>query len=313
MVYLVVSIDVEEEGLFSGAYPTNPGVENLKHLEKLEFLTRDFGIPLTLLTAHSVANSPWCVDTLKLWREERGAEIGAHLHHWSTPPIVEQGRGEPMLSDDIPMDVLREKFHSLLDSLERNFGHRPASFRMGRWDFGKQVETLLPELGFTVDSSASPLRYGPPGTDRFLTPVEPWWLPCTGSQGQRVLEVPITVLPVWGPLARMARAGVAPFSHRTRRKLLAKFKAVAAMGIQPVWFPLFSMKMAARAHINNGGSVLCMFFHSSELMPGQSPHFPDEASVQAMLLKIRRFIEYVRGITEVRGATLGQMRELLSL
>ena len=40
---LVVSIDVEEEGLFFGRYPrTPPGVTNVAELFRLEFIPRDF-------------------------------------------------------------------------------------------------------------------------------------------------------------------------------------------------------------------------------------------------------------------------------
>lgn len=309
MVYLAISVDVEEEGLFSGAYPRSPTVENLRHLDKLDFLYREFGLPLTLLTAYPVVMDPSSRDVLLRWREERGAEIGAHLHHWNTPPLVELGLPDPVPSDSVPLEVLREKFATLVRAIEGKLGVRPESFRMGRWDFGRQVEALLPEFGFRVDSSVAPLRHGPQGADRFLCPADPYWLP---QAEPRVLEVPITVLPLWGALPRMAHSVATHLSERWRGRFLARFKSVAAMGIQPVWFPLFSMNMAARLHIRRGGRVLCMFFHSSELMPGQSPHFPDEAAVQSMLFKIGRFVERLRSVTEVRGVTLSQLPELLA-
>ncbi len=309
MVYLVISIDVEEEGLFTGAYPRSPTVENLRHLDKLDFLYREFGLPLTLLTAYPVAMDPFCRDVLRRWRDERGAEIGAHLHHWNTPPVVELGLPDPVPSDKVPLELLREKFSNLVQAIEVKLGVKPASFRMGRWDFGRQVEALLPEFGFSVDSSVAPLRHGPKGADRFLSPVDPYWLP---NADPKVLEVPITVLPLWRPLPRMAHAAASLLPEGGRGQFLARFKAVAATGIQPVWFPLFSMNTAARLHLRRGGCVLCMFFHSSELMPGQSPHFPDEAAVRVMLDKIRSFVRQLRSITEVRGATLSQLPGLLA-
>ena len=56
---LVISIDVEEEGLFSGRYArTPPGVTNVAALERLAFIPRDFGLPLTLLVTYQVARDP---------------------------------------------------------------------------------------------------------------------------------------------------------------------------------------------------------------------------------------------------------------
>jgi len=53
---LVFSIDVEEEGLFSGRYPRiPPGVTNVAHLSRLESIPREFSLPLTLLVTYRVA------------------------------------------------------------------------------------------------------------------------------------------------------------------------------------------------------------------------------------------------------------------
>ena len=42
---LVISIDVEEEGLFFGQYPrTPPGVTNVAELARLEFIPEEFGL-----------------------------------------------------------------------------------------------------------------------------------------------------------------------------------------------------------------------------------------------------------------------------
>ena len=42
---LVISLDVEEEGLFSGRYPRESGVTNVAELRRLEFIPREFGLP----------------------------------------------------------------------------------------------------------------------------------------------------------------------------------------------------------------------------------------------------------------------------
>ena len=50
-----------------------------------------------------------------------------------------------------------------------------------------------------------------------------------------------------------------------------------------------------------------MFLHSSELCPGASPANPTDASVQRMLLKIRRFLEWLKTQGPLEGVTLSQL------
>src|SRR5574340_349784 len=97
---LVISIDVEEEGLFSGAYPrTPPGVSNVANLQRLEFIPREFGFPLTLLITYHAALDPAARKVLEYWRDHYGTEIGAHLHPWHTPPFADLFEPEPVRSE----------------------------------------------------------------------------------------------------------------------------------------------------------------------------------------------------------------------
>ena len=93
---LVISLDVEEEGLFSGRYPRESAVTNVAELRRLEFIPRDFGFPLTLLVSYRVARDPAACEVLARWRDLHGAEIGVHLHPWSTPPFADLARPEPV-------------------------------------------------------------------------------------------------------------------------------------------------------------------------------------------------------------------------
>ena len=87
-LYLVITLDVEEEGLFSGSYPASgAGVTNVHELQRLEFIPREFGFPLTLLATYPVAQDTAAREVLISWREKHGAEIGVHLHPWNTPPF----------------------------------------------------------------------------------------------------------------------------------------------------------------------------------------------------------------------------------
>ena len=194
---LIISIDVEEEGLFSGQYPrTPPGVTNVAELSRLEFIPRDFGLPLTLLVSYQVARDPAACRVLAGWRDRYGAEIGVHLHPWNTPPFADLPDPEPVPSEKLPRAILRDKFASLLSQVRAGLMVTPRSFRMGRFDAGPQVFSLLPEFGLEVDSSVAPLTRKNPDPRMFLAPADPFRLDDVGPEGKPLLEVPITMVPV---------------------------------------------------------------------------------------------------------------------
>lgn len=300
---LVISLDVEEEGLFSGRYPRESGVTNVAELRRLEFIPRDFGFPLTLLVSYRVARDPAACEVLARWRDLYRAEIGVHLHPWSTPPFTDLELPEPMPAAALPLPLLRDKSGNLINQVQSSLGVTPASFRMGRFDFGPTIINLLPEFRLKVDSSVVPLTLKGAG-DYFLTPADPFLLT------PDLLEVPLTMVPVLPSLPR-ALSWLAPvLPGSSGRWLLDRFKHVAAAGIQPAWFPLPSMRLAAGLHRLRGGRTLTMFFHSSELQPGASRLFPTEQAVGRFVAKIRAFLTWLVKTGPVEGVTLsGLFRE----
>ena len=143
---VVVSLDVEEEGLFSGHYATSGcGVSNVSLLPRLAPLSRDLGFPLTLFCAHTVFADAGACHVLEQMRDHYGAEIGAHLHHWSTPPaspLDPPHEGQPTRTDKLPRDLLRQRLATLLDAGREFQGAPLTSFRMGRWDLKDCVRPL---------------------------------------------------------------------------------------------------------------------------------------------------------------------------
>ncbi|MCE5244746.1 MAG: hypothetical protein LLF99_16275 [Desulfobacteraceae bacterium] len=301
---IAVTVDVEEEGLFSGRYPREPaGVRNVEALRRLEFIPREFGFPLTLLPTYPVCRDPRCREILAEWRDRRGAEIGAHLHPWNTPPFADLGLPEPIPSDLLPSDLLREKLETLLATVEREFGLRPQSFRMGRFDLGRQVSALLPEHGIKLDSSIVPARRVPDGPDHFLAPERPYLLE-SSSGGRAVLEAPLTLVSVF-PRARERLYSLASVLRPEKAAMLfSAYRSVAVAGIQPAWFPLSSMKLAVRLHRRRGGRVLVMFLHSSELLPGATPGFRTGAAVERLVSKLRSFLHWLVRTSSVEGIVL---------
>lgn len=302
---VVISLDVEEEGLFSGRYAARGcGVRNVELLPKLAPLSDELGFPLTLFCAWTVfASAPACA-ALEVMRDRHGAEIGAHLHHWSTPPFEDGAApGEPVRTHLLPRGLLRRRLRTLLEA-GRKFQSAPiTSFRMGRWDLKAELRPLLACEGILVDSSVCPLRAFTGGPDHFLAPADPYWV--EGAPGKPLLEAPITQVPLVPGMERLW--------HRLARKkpdLLDRLHFFGALSANPFWHGEAAMRLATWLHVRRGGKVLGLFWHSSEMLPGGSPQVPDEAAARAALEKIFRFCRWLRDHFTVEGVTLTALRAL---
>lgn len=304
---LVISIDVEEEGLFSGRYAQTASVSNVAWLHGLRFVSGELGLPLTLLADYPVYADSAACETLLFWKQEFGAELGAHLHHWTTPPFEPLPCPEPVPCRLLPEDLLRRKLETLVERMQSAVQSCPRSFRMGRFDFAPVLQNLLPDCGIRVDSSLVPLRALPNGPDHFLVPPEPHAL------APRLWETPVTMVPLLRGAPRLVYGLAKVLPGGARFRLLKLFRLTCALGIHPLWHPSATMRRAVRLHHARGGQVLNMFLHSSELMPGGCPKIRTKADAQQLLRKIRSFLEWLLENYDVEGVPLAVTANLPEL
>jgi hypothetical protein len=312
VLYLAVSLDVEEEGLFGGRYARRGfSTANTASLARLAPLC-ERGIRPTLFCAHSVLADTASRHALAHMRDRYGAEIGAHLHHWNTPPLTFEGPvADAALADnassvpaaDVPALLMAAKLESLM-AVGSEFQSAPlTSFRMGRWDLHKNLWPLLAQAGIRVDASVRPLHCGVTplaGPDHFDAPCNPYWV----SVGkERIFEVPLSVTPLVRPLPGLVR--------RAAPGLRPGFKNWGALSLLPVYHPLWAMQAVTRLFAARGGQVLSLTWHSSEMMPGGAPHLPDAASVDRLMNKILAWTDWLTSRWEVRSLTMDQLREAL--
>ena len=303
-VQVAISVDVEEDGLGCGRYPrTAPGVANVMALDRLGFATRDYGVPLTLLATHPVIMDDACAKLLARWQDRLGAEIGAHLHPWNTPPFPAAGKehgGNPT-----PLDA--EKMAVLRSAIELRVGTSPVSFRMGRFAIGERLFDDVQRAGFLRDASVVPFHVSSGGLAAYAVLPAPYRLrPATGTSAA-LWEIPLTNLPVWPSAGRWMAAATGGPRRPWKTGLQSAFQRCGVAGLHPAWFPLPAMCWAARLQMSRGGRLLHLFLHSSDLAPGCTPAMRTESAVQRMLHRLAAFLRWLQRRCAVTGATLGSL------
>lgn len=316
-VRLVVSIDVEEEGLFAQDYHCqHTPVRNVAHLTRLIPLLRETGIAPTLFCAHAVFTHAESCRTIEHLRDTYGAEVGAHLHHWNTPPVRDTHKYTTVLHGSaavstalVPLDSMREKLHTLFAAGEAFQGAPLRSFRMGRWDMRREHWPLLAEMGVTADASVRPLHCGcvargnaPVPPDHFMAPREPYTV---RVHDRTIFELPLTTTPLLPVVPRMAEwAGARTLWGKWLRSSVQKWGALTLL---PVYQPLWLLQLCTLAHIRGGGSTLSLTWHSSEMMPQGAPHMQTEADVDAFMYKMQKYMVWLQKTCAVEPLTLHQL------
>lgn len=302
-IYIAASVDVEEEGLFSGVYARrDPPFANAAHLARLIPLL-ERGLKPTLFCAyHAFANAAArsAIDRL---RDRYPLEIGAHLHHWNTPPLANVPGDPPTLArvpaTELDQDLFERKLDALLAVGEDFAGEPIASFRMGRWDLQPRLARALAGRGLLCDASFRPLHAGrspDKGPDHFLAPTDPFRL---NTPDGSIFEIPLTAAPLSPPLKKLP----AP--------LRPGLKNWGALVLLPVQHPLWLMKLTTRLHLARGGRVLSLTWHSSEMMPGGSPTIKTEEDANRLIRKISAWLEWLRDVYGASSLTSAELRPKL--
>ena len=314
---LILTVDTEADNQWeSGAELTTA---NLDHVPRFQALCERFEFPPTYLCTHEVITSAAFDKTLRRPARAGRAEIGAHLHPWSTPPFDpawdEAGRARTYPSE-LPANLLESKLRTLTTTLGNRIGQAPTSYRAGRWGFSIAQVTLLGKLGYLVDCSVTPLvswardrglKAG--GPDYTKAPLVPYPLSrrdvCFAGSS-KVLEVPVTIVYT----SRMMRRSrpLRRWFRRHRRSWPAR-AGDRFLRLAPQWFRPYPQMSADRliavyeTASRLGVPAVEMMLHSSELMPGGSPYNRTPAAVDDLFHRLERTFAHLASCG-VKGMTL---------
>ena len=300
---LILTIDVEEDQ-WSAYSVENNTVENIERIVPLQTLLDRFGVRPTYLITYPVATKARSVEILRRIHDDGKCEIGAHCHPWNTPPF--DGReslgGRDTMLSNLSENLVDRKLSCLHETIVRNFGIAPSSFRAGRWGFGPAVGRSLCRLGYRTDTSVTPFvnwkeDHGPdyfsfcPGLFRF----DGSGFVYRSGEGP-LLEVPVTIgflQPNFELCSRLMKVFERPWPKRLHTTgMLSRLRLLNRVWLSPEMTEVAALIRLSKSMMKNGYSYLNMTFHSPSLMYGLSPFVKHKQGELGFLQKIRAFLDY---------------------
>jgi hypothetical protein len=314
----IITIDTEGDNLW--ARPQAHETSNARFVARFQALCERYGLKPTYLVNYEMAICPAFVELARDVLRRGTGEVGMHLHAWNSPPIrpltVDDNLHHPYLTE-FPLPVMAEKVAFMTDLLEDTFQIKMTSHRAGRWAFNGAYARVLVDHGYQVDCSVTPhlswRRYkgvpdGLGGSDYRRCPKEPYFVDLQDPRrpgASPLLEVPMSTV------QRGGRLGLWLNRHVDDRVLVWR-------AMRRVFPPLRSRMLVPdgrnRADLlriladieHRGGTYAEFMLHSSELMPGGSPTFGDEPSIERLYDDLEYLFDFVCGRFE--GVSLTEFR-----
>lgn len=304
MKHFIITIDTEGDNLWAWNPKKPIQTNNTQYLQRFQSLCEKYAFLPVWLTNYEMICDPAYVDFITGIEESGQGELGMHLHAWNTPPIHSLPRvqsGLPYLAE-YPLDIMEQKIRSLTEEIHRKTGIRPVSHRAGRWATNQAYFDLLIRYGYQVDCSVTPhmswersvgQTEGAKGTDYSCFPEEPYHIAASDCSGS-LLEVPMSV--------RKAEKILIPRDKNL--KYVAK-TVLRTWKNQPLWLRpdgrnLTQMRYLADRILDSDSEYLMFMIHSSEMMPGGSPTFCSEASIEKLYADLENLFSHLsRGYTGI--------------
>jgi len=298
----IITIDTEEDNWARYSVSDNP-VYNIERIVCLQKLFDRFDAKPTYLITYPVATNPKSIKILKRILDDGNCEIGMHCHPWNTPPFDKNIviREQDTMLCNLPKELVFAKLAELHETICRNFGCTPVSFRAGRWGYGPAVSSALCCLGYRVDTSVSPyidwsFCHGPDYSEispsLFRFDIEGVHFK---KERGLLLEVPATVgflQKNFSACQRICKLLERPLGRKLRIKgILDKLGVLNKVWLSPELADVKSLILLANRMELNNFPCINFTFHSTSLLAGLSPFVTEKREETIFFDRIRSFLE----------------------
>ena len=316
---LILTIDAEADAWKPSWHSEQP-VKNIAALSEAHELFVAHEMRPTYLVDFPVASHASSVSILRSFVTNGQCEIGAHCHPWTTPPFEEPSTQKYTMLSNYPPSLILRKLQSLHNRIIESFDTVPTSFRAGRWGYGNAVAEALHRLGYTVDSSITPLinwhsEFGPRlnHTSIDAYSFDPADILIPTPMG-KMLEVPLTIgmihanPHVSGALLRFARQSSRPRFWLMRA--LNRLRLAKIIWLSPEQSTAAEMIALTKDLLREHVPVINITFHSSTLQPGLTPFTRTHEEKDRFLADLRGFLRFARS-AGIESITLSEATQVV--
>jgi len=304
---LLVTVDVEEEFGWDEFDRRKHVIRGADTLQKFHDDCRSVGvIPVYLITFPILMNEHYR-RFLKKAVALGEAEVGIHLHSWTTPPYLEYANAYSSYQCNLPEYIERKKLETLCRAYQECF-ERPVSIhRAGRWGGGERTADILEQLGIEIDLSPSmgysDVNSGGPN----FTNLDglPFW---SGRSG-KVLTIPASSVnylrgPVWLSSAMFGLT-------RNLQMLKSRSRKMGkAVRFSPENADEDTLTAIARELGYRGGLVAVYSLHSTSLYQGGNPYSMGEHRASAFRQRSLDFLGNAIKADLIRPTTCAELLDL---
>ncbi len=268
----------------------------------LQPLFEKYNIRPTYLLSPEVLRNDVCVDLFKSLAHQ--ADIGAHMHAEFIEPYENWATDNTFIfQSDLDPEIEFEKIKNLTSLFREKIGYFPLSFRAGRFGISRYTLSYLQKLGYLVDSSVTPYMWWWKSKGKAINflgapnqPYHPSFSDFRRKGKAEILEVPITLInPFWDRCPQMLLKSINP-----AKKVQTVFLNIFLKKyLKPRWLrPTFStakdmLYVTEYLYSKPSGNsiVLCMMFHSNEIVKGMSPYNSSENEVKDFLFRLEGYFD----------------------
>ena len=290
---LIVVIDTEEEFNWDApATREETSVNAMDYVHRVQDIFDEYNIVPCYVVDYPVVSQENGYRALKTIFSDGRCEIGAHLHPWVSPPFDEELCPENTFPGNLNFAVEKEKLRVLTDQIEQVFGHRPTTYKAGRYGVGSNTTKILSELGYDIDLSlCPPVDYsGQRGPDFSDCHAEPFWF---GDKGD-MLEIPVSGAFVgWaGELSKpIYNFGMDLVKFRLPG-IFSRISLVDRLMLSPEGFDSKDHIKLTQFLYNRGVRTFTWSFHSPTVVPGNTSYVKNEKDLENFLSMFRTYFDF---------------------
>ena len=300
MKHFIITVDTEGDNLWDYRQGNMIATNNSRFIPRFQELCESYGFKPVYLTNYEMINSDHFVNYIKPKIQNKLCEVGIHVHAWNNPPFYELGskyNGNPFLIE-YPNDIMIKKFKCTYDLIKSRLGIEPISHRAGRWMMNDEYFDILNKFKVKVDCSYTPhvdwsRTYGQTllGLDYSNVFEKEHWV-------KGVLEMPMSI-------RKLHHILDGSFKHKIKTFLIGDI-----VWLRPATHTLAEMiKLVDSINLEENTNYIEMMIHSSELMPGGSPYFKNDLSIESLFRTMDKLFKHI-ALLDYKGCTLADYYHL---